>query len=67
MNKHADDEIFKTCLHVLSLSPLLSNFIIVQMGTYHLTDRMGLEPILSVNANLTEMVCVNKPLPRLYN
>ena len=67
MNKHADDEIFKTCLHVLFLSPSPSNFIIIQMGTYHLTDRMDLEPILSVNANLTETVRVNKPLPRLYN
>ena len=31
-----------------------SKFIIVPMVTDHLTDRMGLEPILSINVDLME-------------
>ena len=57
-------------LHVLSLSPCPcpSNFIIVSMVTDCLIDRLGSEPTLSVNVNLTETgtetVRVNGPSSR---
>ena len=63
----------KDCLHVPfqcqcpSKSPL--KFIIVSIVMNHLTDRLGLEPILSISVNLMvavmemgmETVCVNEP------
>ena len=62
---------FRAFLHVLSPCPFpsksLSKFNIVSMVVDCFTDRLGLEPILSVSVNLTvavmemgmEMVCVN--------
>ena len=54
------------CLRVSSISPSLpqSNFIIVPMVTDRLINRMGLEPILSVNEvwTVTKTVRVNGTL-----
>ena len=51
------------CLHLPSTSPSSpqSNFIIVPMVTDRLINRMGLEPILSVNVDwtVTKTVRVN--------
>ena len=49
------EQYIKARLHVPSLCPCPSP----PMGTNHLTDRLGSEPILSINVNLTETVRVN--------